>query len=114
MSAGAFTNTFYQTDTAEVVNARVQPETITAWNPAAGGPAGFPIRANMSTSRRNGVNARVVYGKWTTAPTGYLAGGRVRVPILTITAYNAIGNGDSLAYAGGTFEVTGKRGEKVV
>lgn len=115
MSSGPFTSTFYETDDLEVVNARVQPETIIPTvNPAPSGPATFGISANMTGSfRQNGVNARRVYGKWTTAPAGYLAGGRVVIPILTVSAYLAITKGDSIAYNGGTFRVTGKRGEGI-
>lgn len=115
MSAGPFLASFYETDEGEVLNARVQPETVFAENPAPAGPATWGISANMTGgTRQNGVNARVVYGKWITAPAGYLANGRVTLPILQQTAYNAINKGDTITYLGGTFRVTGKRGESLV
>ena len=115
MSAGPFLFSFYETDDLEVLNARVQPETVNAFNPAPAGPATWGISANMTGgTHQNGVNARVVYGKWVTAPAGYLAGGRVVLPILTNSGYSAISKGDILTYLGGTFRVTGKRGETLV
>lgn len=116
MSAGAFLASRYETDAGDIVNARVQPETvIPTVNPAPTGAVTFGISANMTGgTRQNGVNARVIYGKWVTAPAGYLTAGRVVLPILTPTAYQAIDKGDEIAYLGGTFRVTGKRGESLV
>lgn len=116
MSSGVFTAGFYQTDDGEILNARYQPETIIAGvNPAVSGPATFGISANLSGSmKKNGVNARRVYGKWLTAPAGYLAGGRVVLPILEGAAYDAIDKGDEITYLGGSFRVTGKVSERLV
>lgn len=116
MSAGAFSFGFYETDEGDIVNARYQPETIIPTvNPAASGPATFGITASLQGSmRKNGVNARRVLGKWVTAPTGYLTGGTVSLPIFTQNAYDAITKGDVITYLGSTFRVTGKVGEKLV
>lgn len=113
MSAGVFTRTRYEANNGDIFTARVQPETITAWNPAPAGAVTVNIRANMTGGQRqNGMNARYVMGVWETAPAGYKAGGTVRVPVLTPAAFNAIQNDQVLAYLGGTFTVTGTTNEK--
>ena len=116
MSEGAFSAGFYELDNGEIVNARYQPETvIPTVNPAITGPATWGISANLAGSfRRNGVNARRIYGKWTTAPSGYLTGGRVTLPVFSPTAFDAVNKGDTVAYLGGTFRVTGKGAEVLV
>lgn len=112
MSSGAFTNAKYETDSGEVAAVRVQPETINAFNPTAAGAATIPGKVPLTRGRRTfGIRPRIVYGVWTTAPDGYKAGGTVRISIMTPTAYQDISIDDALAYAGGTFRVTGKTGE---
>lgn len=115
MSAGQFTRTFYQLDNGDIARARVQPETLAAFNPAAAGPATVPGSARMGGGRRRfGINARFISATWTgSAPTGYDPDGVIRIPIMTPGAYNAISLGNSVAYLGGTLEVIGKTGEKV-
>jgi len=108
MSAGSFTRTLYQANNGDVFLARVQPETITSWNPAPTGAVTVRIRANMTGGQRqNGMNARYVLGKWTTAPAGYKPDGTVKLPILTQAAFDALQLDQSLASNGGTFVVTG-------
>jgi hypothetical protein len=115
MSAGPFITAVYTSDNGTKLNARVQPETIAAWNTNPGGAVDLGISANMTGSfRQNGYNARRIFGRWVTAPLGYLTQGRVTVPILLLTDYNLIDKGDILPYLGGTFQVTGKRGESLV
>jgi hypothetical protein len=115
MSAGAFANSFYETDSGEFAAVRVQPETINAFNPAGAGPATIPGKVPLTRGRRTfGIRPRIVYGVWTTAPTGYKSGATVRVSIMTPTAYQAIAIDDDLTYNGGTFRVTGKTGESGV
>jgi len=115
MSAGVFERSFYETDQGDILRCRIQPETITGWNAEAVGPATAPGSARMSSSRRKaGVNARTISATWSgAAPTGYKAGGILRIPILTPTAYNAINLGDTLAYLGANIEVLGKIPEKI-
>ena len=115
MSAGTFERTFYELDNGEVARARVQPETLAGFNPAAVGPATVAGSARMGGGRRRfGINARFITAVWSgSAPTGYDPDGVIRIPIMTPTAYNALDLGDSLTYLGGTLEVIGKTGEKV-
>lgn len=115
MSAGVFTTARYETDAGAVAAVRVQPETIFAANPTAGGAVTIPGKVPLTRGRRTfGIRPRIVYGVWTTAPAGYKAGGSVRISIFTPTAYQAIGVDDVLTYNGGTVRVTGKTGESGV
>jgi hypothetical protein len=115
MSAGQFERSFYALDNGDIARARVQPETLAGFNPAAAGPATVPGSARMGGGRRRfGINARFITAVWDGAPpTGYDPNGVIRIPIVTPAAYNAINLGDSLSYLGGTLEVIGKTGEKV-
>lgn len=117
MSAGEFELTFYTLDDGQVVNIKVQPETAAAdFNSTTAAAATIGISANASGSmRRNGVNARRIYGQWaTTAPDGYDPKGRITLPILEQVNWNTIKKGDALTYLGETFRVTGKRAENLV
>lgn len=116
MSAGVFTNSFYTSDSGEVYNIRVQPETLSfsaQGTPAAAATAEPSAIANGSR-RRIGVNARNVRLEWTAAaPVGYDPNGVVRVPILTAAAYTAINKGDAVTYLGNSARVLGKTPEYI-
>lgn len=116
MSSGAFVAGFYAMDDGTIINARYQPESsITAVNPPVSGPADFGFSANLQGSmRKNGVNARRFFGRWTTPPANYLVGGRVTLPVFTKADWDAINKGDIVDYLTGTFRVTGKAAEVLV
>jgi len=116
MSAGAFENSFYETDGGTVYAIRVQPETIIAGtNPAATGPATGEGSASATGGRRRlGINARRVRVNWkTTAPTGYDVNGTLTIPILTPDAYTNLQKLDEFQYLGNTVVVLGKTPEYV-
>jgi len=115
MSSGAFTDVLYELDTVTgALPGKVQPETITTFNPTATATVISGVgRIKLSAGRREyGVSPRTVSGVWTTPPAGYKAGGTVRLPIFTKAAFSDIDFNDSLTYLGGTFRVTGKNPEK--
>lgn len=115
MSAGTFLDTFYETNGGDVWLARIQPETITGWNPAASGPATVLARANMTGGkRRNGVVARTVslsFGD--TPPTGYKANSIIRIPVMTQDAWENLVKGSTVSYLTGSARVAGKSPERV-
>lgn len=116
MSSGNFTDGIYLTDLGTALRLRFQPEDVIGTvNPAATGTAvaGSPSARISGSPRGKGVWARRVYGKWTTAPAGYQANGRVTLVIFTKAAFDAIADGQEITYLGGTFKVTGKRNESI-
>ena len=114
MSAGVFAASIYGTDTGQGLPCRIQPETISAFNPASAVTVVPGVgRIRLSNGRRQfGISPRTVSGTWLTPPSGYQAGGSVKIPILTLTTYQAIVLGATLTYLGGTFKVVGKTPEK--
>lgn len=116
MSAGAFIDSFYEASDdngGETWQIRVQPETVTAWNPAATGPALANVSVNVGGSRRrNGIHARTARFRWQGAPpSGYLANGIITLPILTSAAYSALVKGTDYAYLAGNLRLVGKSPE---
>lgn len=125
MSAGQFTRSRYEAsyDTDQIHPIRVQPETIaladsgtpTTTNAAPTGTITNPISAIVSGGKRTlGLKPR----KFTievsgTPPTGYVAGSRVSVPILTESFYNSQAVGDEVTYLGTTWQVVSKTPEDV-
>lgn len=114
MSAGRFSRSFYESDANDIFPCRVQPETITAFNPAATGPANQPVSAKMRGGRRAiGMNARYVSLEWAAAPpAGYDDRSSIRVPILTPTAYNVLSLNDTVTYLGANATVIGLNPER--
>lgn len=114
MSAGRFERSFYESNAGDIYPCRVQPETITAQNPAAAGPATEPTSAKMRGGRRSiGMNARYVSLEWDGAPpVGYDDRTNIRVPILTPTAYDALNLNDTFTYLGATATVIGLNPER--
>lgn len=114
MSAGAFSSAGYAKNGGVVIYpVRVQPETLTAWNPSAGNATAGTPRIRVRQSRRSfGIYCRRISGVWTTAPAGYKAGGSVTIPIMTEAAFGAIDLDEELVYlTGGLIRVTGKSSE---
>lgn len=120
MSAGVFSIARYASDSGELYNVRVQPETLLAniggVNASAGANATAEPSAIVGGSRRQiGVHTRGVRIRFTqNAPTGYKEGSTYFIPILTAAVYNAINKFDTGTYLGGTVEVVGKVAEKIV
>lgn len=111
MSSGAFVSALYELDSGETQLCRVQPETLVG-NPANTGAATIPGRLVLGKGNRAfGIRPRRITGKWTTAPANYLPGGSVSQVIMTKLLYDGIALGSDRTYLGGTFEVTGKKGE---
>lgn len=115
MSAGEFVRRVYETNSGDTHPIRVQPETITPWNPNGVGPATESSSARAKGGRRLlGVNARNIRGKFQGAPpAGYKQDGVIQLPVLTQDAWEGISKGDVLAYLGGQLEVTGKTPEYI-
>lgn len=116
MSAGAFQNSFYTSDSGDVYNIRLQPETLafSAQGTPATAATAEPSAIANGARRRIGVNARSVRLEWTgTPPTGYDANSVVRVPIVTLAAYTAISKGDTVTYLGAPARVLGKTPEYI-
>lgn len=114
MSSGVFDSAVYESEAGAFYPCRVQPETITAFNPTASGTPDAGVgRLKLSKGRREfGVVPRVITGVWTTAPTGYKTGGTVRIPIFTPSAFADITEEDVITYLGGTLRVSGRIPEK--
>lgn len=114
MSAGAFSTAVYEDDNGDGFAAKVQPESINAFNPNGTAAITQRGRIKLSSGRREfGLAPRTVSGVWITAPAGYKAGGTVKIPIMTKAAWDAIDLNESLTYlTGGSFRVTGKNNEK--
>ena len=97
MSAGAFTRTFYESDTGLIHPVRLQPETLDAVfdstdNDPPAGPTTSEISAQVTGSRRGlGLFARYVTVSFTaTPPAGYLAGGTYRITVPDPAVFDAI------------------------
>lgn len=102
--AGKFTIAAYERDDDSVGPIRVQPETITSWNPeATGSLEGYFISARGS-KKSYGVHARTVtLTRAVGSGAAYNAATvSVTVPILTKDAWDALSAGQTLAYNGVT------------
>lgn len=116
MSAGKFTDTTYVTTGGVVTTIRVQPETITAWNPVGVGPVqpGLPSARVSGGIRRIGINARHARFRWKGAvPDTYDPAGIITVPILTEAAFTALVKNTDYAYLGQPLRLVGKSSERI-
>lgn len=114
MSAGRFNKTAkYETANGVVRPVKVQPETITVWNPEpAGTSEGAFVRVGGSR-RGYGTTARLCRFEWQGAPpAGYDARGTITLPILTAAAFNGLTFGTDYAYQGGTIRLLGRTSER--
>lgn len=126
MSAGDFTDAFYQTDAGKITTIRIQPETLTLTlnavaNASAAGPpeAGLPS-AKVSGGRREfGINARLIRVRFTgTLPPGYSGGKSIlTLPVMSQTVFAGYSKGQTGTYTlnGTAYDVVfvGKTGETV-
>lgn len=119
MSAGAFTQTTYELNNGDVCAIRVQPETLAAnigaANAAPTAARTLPVTAKVSKGNRGfGIKPRTVALKFTTgAPAGYKADSIITIPILQAANWDAINDGDTGSYLGGTVQVVYKSPERV-
>lgn len=117
MSSGQFLTTRYELDDGNIVRIRVQPETVTAWNPLPAATTfaeGYPSAQVNKGKREFGIGARFVTLRWVAAPpTGYLATGTVKVPILSTEAYDGLVPGEQVEYLGVQAQVISKSPESV-
>lgn len=116
MSTGKFVDAIYETDAGTDVSIRVQPETITAWNPVgAGTPTpGYPSAQVSQGKRALGINARTARFKWAAAPGGgYDPNGIITLPIFTKAAYDNLVKGIDYAYGTTGLNLVGKTAETI-
>lgn len=116
MSAGAYIDSIYENDLGNGFAIRVQPETVTVWNPAGAAALvpGNPSAQVSSGGRSIGVNARLARFSWVgVAPTGYSQDGVITVPILTKAAYDALVKNTPYPYLGGQLNLVGKTAETI-
>ncbi len=116
MSTGPFIETVYIADNDDNYPIRVQPETITAFNPAAVGSI-LPNTPSANASggiRRNGVNARRARFRVIATTTSGISEGRIlTIPIMTLASFNLLAKLTNYTYIGGTLRLVGKTGERI-
>lgn len=114
MSAGRFNKTAkYETLEATVRPIKVQPETITAWNPEPTGTSSGAFVRVGGSRRKYGTTARLARFEWQGAPpAGYDIRGTIVLPILTTAAFNGLTFGTDYAYQGGALRLLGRTPER--
>lgn len=116
MSQGSFIRARYASNAGVVHAIRVQPETVTSWNPQASGEVNGKGTVKATPSRRKkGLFARyVVLSRKVGTDDGPFTGGtiQVRIPIFTVTAWTGITEGSELEYQGVEFTVASKGEER--
>lgn len=121
MSAGAFEISKYERDNGDIHPVQVQPETLQATvggtaNSAPAGAIDNDISAKVGKGKREiGLGTRTVSFTWNSggAPTGYLEGGSITIPILQQSVWAGVNRGDAVSYLTGSGTVTGKTAESV-
>lgn len=102
MSDGRFIIANYEREDGTNGPIRVQPETVTSWNPqAAGSRTGLFIRARGS-KRRYGTNARsVTIARSVGDGSGFNSGTvSLKIPVFTKAAWNDLNAGENVTYGG--------------
>ncbi|MGL4282519.1 MAG: hypothetical protein ACRCSI_02405 [Eubacterium aggregans] len=102
--AGQFIVAYYQRNDDTVGPIKVQPETVTSWNPQQTGTVtGYYIKARGSKKAYGTVARSVTLTRKVGSGAAYNAGTvSVTVPIFTKTAWSALATGQTLAYNGVT------------
>lgn len=121
MSAGAFSDTKYQSNKGGIYHIRVQPETAAATigggsNTAPAGAVNQEVSARARGGKRQiGMIARTIALKpvGSAAPAGYKSGASLIIPVLTPDLYDAVSIGDTASYLGTPYLVAGKSPERV-
>lgn len=113
MSSGSFVSSIYETDGGVSRPIRIQPETLTDWNPAGDGPAVGTLIRVSGGKNRIGLKARSVTLKQNVgaAVNGYQPTRPARVAVMTETAWEALTLGESVTYLGTQWTVAGKTKE---
>lgn len=119
MSQGAFVTARYQTDNGDLVNIKVQPETLTATlgtaNASAGAAAdtGWPSAQVSKSKRAIGINARTVSIRLTAELEGYKPDSILRIPVTTKARWDALSKDSAVTYQATAGVVVGKSAEKI-
>jgi len=121
MSAGEFNDVTYETNQGLKTTVKVQPETLaltlnSVANASASGDktAGMPSARVGGSRRQIGINTRTVTIAFSgAAPTGYKAGGKVRLPVPDPTVWDGYDKGQTGTYLGVAVKFAGKSDEKV-
>lgn len=120
MSSGEFSRSKYETNNGDIVNIRVQPETLAASiggaanaAPAGAVTAGFPSALAGGSRRRIGINARTVSFIPDADIDDYKPGQILRVPVLTQARWDAVSRGSTMTYLGQAGQVVGKSAEQI-
>jgi hypothetical protein len=120
MSAGAFQNSRYETNSGAVLKARIQPETLDftvggVTNAATAAAIDTPGSARMGGGKRRfGVTARAIYINFDDgAPASYKDGVTYAVPCLREAIYNAAETAATGTYLGTTCRIVGRRSESI-
>lgn len=113
MSAGSFTIAGYETDAGDNRPVRVQPETITSWNPESGGTVQGDLIRVSGGRRRIGRKARSVrlVQNLGAAVNGIQPKRSITLPVFTTTAFQALAIGQAVAYNGSNWTVSGVSSE---
>lgn len=113
MSTGSFQLSKYELDDETVRPIRVQPETITTWNPAATGTSEGSLVRVSGGRRRIGLKARSFTLKQNVgdAVDGYQPTRSITLPIFTRSVYDNTPLGTSVQYQGTAWTVSGKSGQ---
>lgn len=116
MSSGDFfiQGRYTATEGGGIYKIRVQPETVTAWNPntTAAVNAVGSVRVGGG-NRQLGIKARSVTLQWADAPPNNYKDAYIRVPVLTATAFNGLALGQTVQYLGADAVIVGKNPERV-
>jgi hypothetical protein len=102
--AGRFIISNYEREDGSIGPIRVQPETVTSWNPqATGSKTGSFVRARGSKRSYGTVARSVSLGRAVGDGTDYSSAVvSLRVPMFTKTSWEALAAGQVLSYAGKT------------
>ena len=121
MSAGRFTNRFYQADSGEIHLLKQQPESASfsangVANNVPAGPATSAFWFKMSLNNGEyGASPRKVRGRWNPgqAPADYKEESSVEVAIYDPAVYNGITINQPFTHLGGSGVITGKVPEAI-
>lgn len=113
MSQGSFEIRGYETDAGATRPIRVQPETVTAWNPVQAGTIEGDLIRVSGGRRKIGRKARSVRLKQNLGAVvnGIQPTRTITLPVFTLTAFQALAIGQTVAYNGGNWVVSGVSGE---
>ena len=110
MSSGRFITVTYTRGNGDTHPIRVQPETVTAWNPASSAEPESDIPFRVSGGNRSqGPRARLVrltFGD--SPPAGYAEFSSITLPVFSPVAFGALTRGQVVQYLGTSATIQGK------